>query len=214
MAKSLVSVALGVAATAHADSNIQITEWLYDGRNGEYIEFTNLGTSAVDFNGWSFDDDSSTPGVTSLSGFGIVAAGQSVVLTEAAAADFRSAWGLAAAVKVVGDNTNNLGRNDQINLFNAGGMLVDRFTYGDQSFTGTIRTQYRSGNPLALADLTPQTVTNRWVFASTGDAYGSRSSTLGDIGNPGSFALTIPAPVPEPSAYALTLIGFAGVAAL
>ena len=92
---ALASCALGLgAAAAHAaDGGIQIAEWMYNGNGatGEYIEFTNLGTTAIDFTGWSFDDDSRTAGVTSLSGFGIVAAGRSAVLTEADAADFRSA---------------------------------------------------------------------------------------------------------------------------
>ena len=43
--------------------------------------------------------------------------------------------------------------------------------------------------------------------ASAGDAFGSYASTLGDIGNPGSFAPAVTAPVPEPSTYALLLAG-------
>ena len=209
LSHALAGCALGLgAAVAHAaDSGVQITEWMYNGNGatGEYIEFTNLGSTAIDFTGWSFDDDSRTAGVISLSGFGIVAAGQSVVLTEAAAADFRAAWNLAASVKVVGENTANLGRADEINLFDAAGTLVDRLTYGDQTFAGTVRAQNRSGNPLSLADLTPQAVTAGWVLATTGDSFGSYASTLGDIGNPGTFAAA--APVPEPSTYAMLLAG-------
>lgn len=207
--RALASCALGLgAAAAHAaDGGIQITEWMYNGNGatGEYIEFTNLGASAIDFTGWSFDDDSRSPGVTSLSGFGLVAAGQSVLLTEAAAADFRAAWGLASSVKVVGANAANLGRADEINLFDASGALIDRLSYGDQTLAGTVRAQNRSGNPLSLADLSPQAVTTGWVLASAGDAFGSYASTLGDLGNPGSFAVA--APIPEPSTYALLLAG-------
>lgn len=209
LTRALASCALGLgAAAAHAaDSGIQITEWMYNGNGatGEYIEFTNLGTTAVDFTGWSFDDNSRSAGVTSLSGFGSVAAGQSVLLTEAAAADFRAAWGLGSSVEVVGNNAANLGRADEINLFDATGTLVDRLSYGDQTFAGTVRAQNRSGNPLSAADLTPQAVTTGWVLASAGDAFGSYASTLGDIGNPGAF--TVAAPIPEPSTWALMFAG-------
>lgn len=189
--------------------NVQITEWMYNGADatGEYVEFTNLGSTAIDFTGWSFDDSSRTAGSMSLSGFGIVAIGESVILTEAPAADFSTVWGLAPGVKVVGGNLNNLGRNDEINLYDAGGVLVDRLTYGDQTFAGTVRAQNLSGNPVALADLDPQTVSaTGWVLASTGDLYGSQASTAGDIGNPGQFVF---APVPEPSGYALFAAGLA-----
>lgn len=206
---TLAGLALaGAGAAAHAD--VQATEWMYNGADatGEYIEFTNLGNSAVDFTGWSFDDDSRIAGTTSLSSLGVVAAGESVILTEALAADFRAAWNLAAAVKVVGGNAANLGRADEINLYDAAGQLVDRLTYGDVAFPGTVRTANRSGNPGSLADLLPTTVSTGWVLATAGDAYGSYSSQLGDQGNPGLFALA----VPEPASWALWLAGFGVVA--
>lgn len=55
-------IAAGLAPQlAHAD--VRITEWMYSGGSGEFIEFTNLGSSAIDFTGWSYDDDSRLPGV-------------------------------------------------------------------------------------------------------------------------------------------------------
>jgi predicted extracellular nuclease len=196
-----------------ATPNVQITEWMYNGNDatGEYIEFTNLGTSAVDFSGWSFDDSSRAAGSVSLSAFGIVAAGQSVILTEAQATDFRAAWGLANSVKVIGGNTNNLGRSDEINLYGAGGALVDRLTYGDQAYAGTVRAQNASGNPLSLANLASTTATPGWVLAAAGDIYGSHESALGDLGNPGQFVL---AAVPEPSGYAMFAAGLAMIGGL
>jgi predicted extracellular nuclease len=206
----LLLAALSLAASAGAHAQIQITEWMYNGNGptGEYVEFTNLGPAAIDFSGWSFDDSSRTPGSTSLSGFGVVAAGASVILAESTAEDFRSAWALASGVAVVGGNTNNLGRSDEINLFDAAGNLVDRLTYGDQALPGTVRAQNFSGNPGTLADLLPQTVTGGWVLAATGDAFGSYASSGGDIGNPGAFTLA----VPEPSTYAMLIAGLALVA--
>ncbi|MFY9509750.1 MAG: lamin tail domain-containing protein [Rubrivivax sp.] len=209
-----LAAALSVLLAGAAQAQVQITEYMYNGADGtgEYIEFTNLGSTALNFAGWSFDDSSRTPGSVSLSGFGIVAAGQSVILTEASASAFRAAWGLSATVAVVGDNSNNLGRSDEINLYDASGTLVDRLTYGDQSFAGTVRAQNVSANPGTLAALQPQAIGTAWVASAAGDLYGSHASTLGDIGNPGVFAL---APVPEPASLALLLagLGIVGVAA-
>ncbi len=194
---------------AHAAGDIQITEWMYNG--SEFIEFTNVGTAGVDFNGWSYDDDSRTAGTVSLTAFGVVAPGESVLLAESDAASFRTMWGLAGAVKVIGGNSANLGRADEINLFDQNNLLVDRLTYGDAAFPGTIRTLDVSGNPATLADLGGSSVaTSVWVLSSLGDVYGSRAATGGAfVANPGQFVLA----VPEASTAGMWLAGLGLVAA-
>ncbi|MDT4332758.1 lamin tail domain-containing protein [Methylomonas sp. MED-D] len=194
------------AATASA-STVAVTEWMYNG--DEFIEFTNLTNAAVDFSGWSYDDDSRSPGTVSLSAFGLVAAGESVILAENDAATFRSHWNLSASVKIIGGNTVNLGRNDEINLYNAANMLIDRLSYGDGNLPGTIRTQNISGNPGNLAVLDQDNVTSDWVLSSVGDSFGSIASVSGEfVANPGRFALA-PAAVPVPAAFPLMLSGLA-----
>jgi hypothetical protein len=216
IARRSVFVAAALAAgllSQAASAQVYITEWMYNGngKTGEYIEFTNLGSAAVDFSGWSFDDDSRSPGSVNLSQFGVVNAGQSVILTEASAADFRSVWSLPDSVKVVGNNTNNLGRADEINLYDAARALVDRLTYGDENFNGTLRAQNVSGNPTSLALLGAPYDPIGWVAAAVGDAYGSHIDINNvDIGNPGYFALA-PAPVPLPAAAWLLVSGIAGL---
>jgi len=206
----LVAATLSLASAAQAAGSVAITEWMYNG--SEFIEFTNLSGAAVDLTGWSFDDDSRAAGTVSLSAFGTLAAGETVILAEADAATFRAQWSLASSVKVIGGNSVNLGRNDEINLYNASGALVDRLRFGDSSYVpGTIRTQDVSGNPASLAVLDGSDATG-WVLSSVGDAFGSRVSTDGFIGNPGVFALA-PA-VPEPAHYALTLGGLMVVGAI
>lgn len=197
-----IVAAAGVAAVATAD--IRITEWMYDGTGGEFVEFTNIGTSPIDLTGWSFDDDSRVAGTVSLSGFGVVAPGESVILTEFSADAFRTNWSLTASVKVIGNNTTNLGRNDEINIFDASNTLVDRLSYGDSTFApGSIRTQGTSGNAF-LADLGTNNV-YAWFFSAPGDLFGSSFSNAGTFGNPGFYY--IPAP------GALALAGLATLAA-
>lgn len=207
MSRPLFLLAALSAVAAPAAAEIQITEWMYSG--SEFVEFTNLGSAPVDFGGWSFDDDSRLPGTVSLSAFGSVAAGESVILAEQAAADFRTAWGLGATVKVIGGNTTNLSRNDEINLFDANGVLVDRLAFGDQNLPGTIRTQADSGNPATLVVLASPDSTG-WVLSTLGDSFGSRLSADGAlVANPGVFALA----VPEPASLALLLAGLGVVGA-
>lgn len=206
----LAAIALSLGQAAHAASPVAITEWMYNGV--EFIELTNLGNTAVDMTGWSFDDESNTPGSTSLSAFGLVAAGESVILAEDEVSDFRNFWNLAASVKVIGGNTHNLGRNDQIYIYDASGAVVDSLRFGDSSYVpGSIRAQDISGNPRNLAALNDATSIN-WVLSSAGDAFGSINSTVGTfVANPGVFALA-PA-VPEPTSVALLLAGVAVVGA-
>jgi predicted extracellular nuclease len=181
-----------LGASLGAPGRIEITEYLYSGANREFIEFTNVGGLPVDFTGWSFDDDSRTPGTQSLSGFGVVMPGESVILTEEANADtFRLAWSLSPAVKVLGGLTANLGRNDEINLYDAGGNLVDRLTYGDETFLGTIRTQNISG--WAPVDkLGQQTINADWRLTVLDDEQNGRRSTGNDLGSPGHYNTGMP----------------------
>ncbi|WP_428303574.1 lamin tail domain-containing protein [Lacipirellula sp.] len=209
MKRSLTICTLAIAAllTGRADAAIQITEWMYAGANGEFIEFTNTGATPVDLTGWSYTDSARTPGQVSLAALGTVAAGESFIVTEAAAPTFRTAWNLPLSVKVFGDNVVNLGRADEVNIYN-GTTLVDRLTYDDQGIAGSIRTQNKSGIPSSLAALGANNVL-QWQLAANGDSFGSVASVGGDLGNPGRFTL-----VPEPATLALAGLGAVAIAAL
>lgn len=209
-----IAAAVGMAQAAHAQ--VHITEWMYQGGSGEFIEFTNLGPSAVDFTGWSYDDEKARPGLFDLSAFGLVASGESVVITEAFGVDldlFRLDWGLGASVKVIGGignaaagpTNNNIGRADTLYLFNASGQVVDVLKFGDATVGGP-RTQNVSGRAASLAALGANDAT-QWLPSAVGDVEGSYMSLSGAIGSPGITGFT-PA-VPEPSTYALLLAGVA-----
>ncbi|WP_353674753.1 ExeM/NucH family extracellular endonuclease [Synechocystis sp. LKSZ1] len=175
--------------------SIYITEYMYDGQPGEFVEFTNEGSTAVDFTGWSFDDSSRASGSFNLSAFGIVLPGESVILTEANATAFRTAWNLPSEAKIIGGLTQNLGRNDEINLYDASGNLVDRLTYNDQG-SGNVQGP-RTQNASAWPSLTALGANNasQWTLSTTGDAEKSRSNTAttAALGSPGVSTFGQPA---------------------
>ncbi|HPF38868.1 MAG TPA: lamin tail domain-containing protein [Phycisphaerae bacterium] len=170
-----------------SDVQIRITEWMYSpsGAGAEFVEFTNVGATPVDMTGWSYDDNSRLPNEFDLSGFGVVMPGESFVISENAPATFAADWSLPVTVKVQGPYPNNLGRSDEINLYDANDQLVDRLTYGDESIPGSIRTQGASGWPCAEA--VGQNDVIRWSLSTVADVQNSYTSGTGDIGNPGSF---------------------------
>jgi chitodextrinase len=186
-----LALALPAAANAADAPVVRITEWMYNpvSSSGEYFEITNLGAAPVSLAGWSFDDDSETPGTVPLDALGTLAAGQSAIVTESADATFRSDWGLGADVKILAGNTTNLGRADEINIFDgpdAVANLVDRLSYNDQG-TGTVkgpRTQGVAGVPKSGAALGANDA-SQWQLSAVGDAETSWRSTSGDLGSPG-----------------------------
>ncbi len=210
---SATAMSAGLVGQA-ALASVFITEFMYRGLNDtnhEFIEFTNLGATAVDFTGWRYDDDSANPAAGfDLSGFGLVSSGESVIITEMSANAFRDAWGLSSEVKILGGYGNNLGRADEINLFDGAGNLVDRLTYGDQAIPGTIRTDARGGSPIDFYALGANDI-SRWRLAQVGDDMGSYMSALGEVGNPGTTPF---APVPLPAAAWLLISGLVGVAGI
>ncbi|MBC8135216.1 MAG: lamin tail domain-containing protein [Fibrella sp.] len=206
LSRIAVSTCLLFSAAGVASANIRITEYMYTGgANAEFIELTNIGTVAIDMTGWSFDDNSRTPGSLSLSPFGIVAPGSSVIVAETSEISFRAAWSLAPTIAVIGGNTQNFGRADEINIYNAANSLEDRLTYGDLVIPGSPRAQNASAttNP----ELYGANSITQWTLSTVGDSNGSYASTDGDVGNPGFAALPAVVAVPEPATYGLLLGG-------
>ncbi|MBD2702074.1 lamin tail domain-containing protein [Spirosoma sp. BT702] len=164
---------------------IRITEYMYSGTPGEYFELTNVGNASVNLTGWSYDDNSRQAGSFSLSGLGIVQPGESVVVTEADVSVFRRAWYLPTSVKVLGGNTENLGRSDEINIYNTSATLVDRLTFDDQTISGSVRTNDVSGWTAPANLGLNQTAT--YQLAVVGDGQNSYIATTGNLGNPGGY---------------------------
>jgi hypothetical protein len=205
----LAVVALMCSNAATAAPIVSITEWSYDSLPGEWMEFTNTSNAPVDMTDWSQDDNDRHAGTHAFgTTFGIVQPGESVVVTETAEATFRTAWNLPASVKVwagatgTGYSNDNLGRSDEINLYDSTGSLIDQLTYNDQG-TGNVhgpRTQNVSGNiPFAALGLNNASLA---VASTVGDTFHSYSNSSSNVGNPGQYSS-----VPEPTSLALIAIG-------
>jgi lamin tail-like protein len=218
--KTLVHAMLGagallaVSGTALADTlatseDVRITEFMYKGEGspGEFVEFTNMGTTAVDMTGWSEDDSTRSPNKSghSLSAFGVVQSGQSVIFTEADPTAFRAAWNLSSSVEVIGPYSNdNLGNGDEINLYDAQGNLVDRLTYGSNPRSDGISAVPTSASVIGQNDI------GGWTLSQDGVA-GAYRALGGDIGSPG-FTPFAPSPVPLPAAAWLLMSGLSAFA--
>jgi len=163
---------------------VRITEYMYKGAGGEFIEITNMSNSSISLSGWSIDDKSGNPGTVPLSGS--LAAGQSKVITESDSFFFALDWGIPGGqVLSMGDNS-LLGRNDTIYLFDGSGDVVDKLTYGDEDFAGSVRTDGISATGCSSALGTNDPFA--WILASSGDTLGSFTAGNGfDIGSPGVY---------------------------
>jgi hypothetical protein len=208
----LVAFALLLAEGSAWGNSIFITEFNSDTGNNEhfeFVEFTNVGSLAVDMTGWSEDDSHATPNKPghSLSAFGTLAAGESAIFTEATPADFRTYWGLSNSVKVIGPNTtDNLSTTaDSVTLFDNTGTLVDRLDYS--AANGGTADMVTRNAPLSALGKNDNSL---WLNSNIGDTFGSFHAALKPIiiGNPGAY------PVPEPASQSLLLAGVVSLLAL
>ncbi|HEX4686936.1 MAG TPA: lamin tail domain-containing protein [Nocardioides sp.] len=197
MTASLVALALGsFVPAAHADPGgaIRITEFAYGGKaagvgggDGEYVELTNVGDAPQDLTGWTYDNSTATAATgLSLSGLGTVAAGESVIVTDLSAAEFRAEWGLKSSVKVLSNgktHTLNSGPNS-IHVYDKEGLDVDSVSYasGVEAAKG-LSAWVDAAHVGAKSD------TTGWTISTAGDAQGSWASAHGSVGSPGASTL-------------------------
>jgi len=191
-------LAMGLCASARAGT-IRITEYMYSGNGNEFFELCNVGVTPQDMTGWSYDDDSAIPGTVDLSLFGTVNAGDCVIVAEATAGAFNTDWSLGGVVPILGGLTVNLGRNDDINIFDQNDLLVDKLDFGDQEHIGSIRAQNATGW-VSAAGLGANDA-YAWTLSTVSDFQNSYESNSGDIGSPGAHI------VPEPAAHTLMGLG-------
>jgi len=193
---------------------MRITEFAYGGKvagagggDGEYAELTNIGDAPADLTGWTYDNSVANAATgLSLSSLGTVAPGESVIVTDLSAAEFRSDWGLKGSVKVLSNgktHTLNGGPN-AIHVYDNTGAEVDSVSYasGFESAKGKAA-WVDAAHVGAKAD------TTGWTIATVGDAEGSWTSTTGSVGSPGVSSLGGRTPASVRLAGALRITEFA-----
>ena len=203
--KLLIALAaLAAAPLAHAgDQDLYITEVMYTGLFGEFVEVTNTGAAAVDVNGWVFDDNSRSfaSGTVLFTSTTSLNQNQCFVITEVSEAVFTQAWFTDAShstpsslVAIYENNSNNLGRSDEVNIYENGGTLVDRLTFNDQATSGADEKGPRTEEISAVPG--PSTVLGdnkfkNWVLSAvgTGNAWkaGAAAPVPGPVGSPGQY---------------------------
>jgi len=170
------------AQEGNTATNLKITEFMYSGEGGEFIELTNLGHAPIDMTDWSYDDESANPGTVDLSDFGMIEPSETVILTAQDVEDFIDDWSLTN-IKVLRYDSGRLGENDQINIFSNTDQLIDCLTFGPDDFPYTISTNGHSAFPVT-ADIGTDNI-YRWLLSRDGDVHNSYVSAEGDVGNPG-----------------------------
>ena len=205
-----ITLALSLAGTA-AHAQIAITEvapWSSGNSPvaADWFEITNFGSTAVNLSGWKIDDNSNSfVSSVALVGITSIAAGESVVFIEGAAANanFVTTWfgGQVPAGLQIGRYSGagiGLGAGgDALNVYTAAGTLITRVDFGASPTSAPYASfdNAAGASGITLTALSVVGVNGAFVAAAGGE-----------IGSPGRVGV-----VPEPGSWALMLAGMAAV---
>ena len=195
----LALAALGVATvSANAAAEVRITEKMYTGLFGEFVEITNIGNASQSLSGWNYTDSSNTN--VSLTSVGTLDAGESAIITEVDTDIFDLVWfgtytgkTKPAGLVIVENVTVNLGRNDLVKIKDNLGATKDILTYNDQG-AGTVdgvRSEEFSAIPGSGTVFGTDNFSS-WILSvvGTGAAWKSgnnAASANGCVGSPGTY---------------------------
>ncbi len=204
----LVAVCFVLTSATMSRGDILITELHPTGSSNstyqeDWFELTNMGASAVDITGWSWDDDSDGASSTfAFSGITSIASGESVVFIKGTASTsgvaFIDDWfgGNAPAGFQLGfhDGPGLSGSNgDAVNIFDSTNALVARLEY--PAFNIPVGT---------TLDNAARIINGSTSTLSVAGVNGAFVSGSGQIGSPGA--------IPEPST--MSFLGLAGLGLL
>ncbi|HEY1081843.1 MAG TPA: lamin tail domain-containing protein, partial [Prosthecobacter sp.] len=172
----------------------------------DYWELTNYGETTVSIAGYTWDDDSRS--VANGAGYLFpagtsIAAGESIIVTTADPAAFRTWWGLDPSVQVVQTTgAPGLGEDDGVALFDSTGRELFYFSYAANGFLlpdgspakgGHAGISGGGGETDALVwDVPSGVVAPRYVAAKAGVYQAFKAPETTDVGSPGKGALTVP----------------------
>jgi hypothetical protein len=213
-----IAAALIAASAIPAQAQVRITEvapWASTNGTGylaDWFELTNFGVSAVNIAGWKMDDNSnSAASAVAFVGITNIAAGESVILLEAASAGtaaatitaFKNTW-FSGAPPVglqigyyTGAGVGLSTTTDAVNVYDASNVLQANVTFGAADATSPFQTFDNSAGQNATAISVLSTIGTHSAFLATDSI---------EIGSPGL--------VPEPETYALMLAGLGFIGAV
>ncbi len=212
-----VAAAILSAVAVQAQAAIVITEvapWSSGNSpvGADWFELTNTGSLAVNISGWKVDDNSASFAASlALTGVSSIAAGQSVIFIESTTpattnANFISNWfGTNAPIGLTIGNYSGSAiglstAGDAVNIYDGAGALQANVTFSASDAIAPYQTfDNAAGLTGAISQLSVAGVNGAFVAAND----------LNEIGSPGTIA-----PVPEPSEYAMMLVGLAVVGAV
>ncbi len=152
--------------------------------DGDWFEVTNTGSTAIDIQNFSWDDESRDAGNHTVTTSVSIAAGESIILLEAATADvplWIAEWGQSNGPLVVLNEGNQFDNGfsgfssggDEVNLYDDGLRLISSVAYAGADVNAGFSLEFdNDGNLLG---------------SSADGVNGAYTSLNGDVGSPGNL---------------------------
>jgi hypothetical protein len=186
MSRAQLRITEVMSSSSHANTSV----------NGDWWELYNSGASAIDLTGYSWDDNTVTPGSADFNGL-TIGPGQAIVIVQeniGAEQTWKDLWGISGITVLNLGNTefqNFSSGGDEVHLYNPSSIEIASVSFGAAT-SGYSFEWDSAGNSLGLSVLG-----ENGAFQATLDAGGGP-----DIASPGVVSV-----IPEPSAFTLLALG-------